>query len=131
MRQVSQYQIFKKYVSDGSGAELPEKFEDLPDRDKENIQSLYREFILHWVDHEFKAALSDDDRVKRAATTLVYAFKTQKDGAVESLRMAIGTFVLNVSDHPAVGEGKKLADKIIKTLKEVLGDGHSDPASRE
>ena len=127
------YEIFKKYVSDGSGAELPEKFEDLPDRDKENIQALYGEFILHWVDHEFMAALSDDDRVHLAASTLVYGFKTQKGGAIESLRMAIGTFVLDASGHPAVGEGKKSADKIIETLKEalkeVLGDGHSDSAS--
>lgn len=116
------YKIFKKYVSDGSGAELPEKFEDLPERDRENIQALYKEFIIHWVDHDFKSALEDDELVKKAASTLVHAFKTQGDNAIESLRVTIGYFVLAVSEHPAVDEGKKLAEKIMEALKEVFKD---------
>jgi len=99
------YSVFKCHIPSIRGVELPEKFEDLSESDQHDIRDLYRQFILHWVDHEFKAALSDDDRVYQAASTLVYGFKTQKYGTIESLRMAIGTFVLNASDHPAVGEG--------------------------
>lgn len=94
------YGIFKRYVSDGEGSELPEKFEDLPERDRQNIEGLYREFILAWVDNEFKAALHDEDKVNDAARVLVLAFNPRQDTAIESLRMCIGTFVLRASGSP-------------------------------
>jgi hypothetical protein len=117
------YGIFKRYVSDGSGSELPEKFEDLPERDRQNIEGLYKEFILAWVDNEFKAALKDEERVQDAARMLVLAFKSKQDTAIESLRMCICTFVLCASDHPCVEEGRKMAAEIRKTFEELLKRG--------
>jgi len=111
------YGIFKRYVSDGSGSELPEKFEDLPERDRQNIECLYKEFILAWVDNEFKTALEGEEGVNEAARVLILS---KQDPAIESLRMCIGTFVLRASDHPCVEEGKKMAAEIRKTFEELL-----------
>lgn len=119
------YGILKRYVSDGSGSELPEKFEDLPERDRQNIECLYKEFILAWVDNEFKTALEDEEGVNEAARVLILSFKSKsfkskQDPAIESLRMCIGAFVLRASDHPCVEEGKKMAAEIRKTFEELL-----------
>lgn len=111
------YGIFRRFVSNDEGDELPDKFEDLPERDRQNIESLYREFIPALVDNEFKDSLLDDGRLDDAARILVLAFKTKHDNAIESLRMCIGAFVLSASDHPCVEQGRKMAEEIIKTLE--------------
>lgn len=117
------YSVFKCHIPSINGGELPEKFEDLPESDQHDIRDLYRAFILHWVDNEFKAALHDDERVQEAARMLVLAFKAKQDTAIESLKMCIGTFVLRASDHPCVEEGKKMAAEIRKTFEKLLRNG--------
>jgi len=106
------YGIFKRYVSDGSGSELPEKFEDLPERDRQNIEGLYKEFILAWVDNEFKAALHDEGRVNAAARVLIMAFKVQNLGGVEPLRFSMADFVMQLVNHPCIEEARQMIEKV-------------------
>lgn len=106
------YGVFKRYVSDGEGSELPEKFEDLPERDRQNIEALYREFVLAWVDNEFKAALRDQDRMTTSARVLILAFKVKKDSGVDALRMSIADFVMQLVEHPCIEEARVLMDML-------------------
>lgn len=120
------YGIFKRYVSDSSGSELPEKFEDLPERDRQNIEGLYREFILAWVDNEFKAALHDEDKVNAAARMLIMAFKVKKLEAVEALRFSMADFVMKLVNHPYISESRELMEKVRAAVEEVMKDLSSE-----
>ena len=111
------YGIFKRYVSDGQGSELPEKFEDLPERDQQNITALYKEFVLAWVDNEFKAALCDQDRMTTSARVLILAFKAKKDNAINALKFSIADFVMQLVEHPCIEEARVLMDMLKEAAK--------------
>lgn len=120
------YGIFKRYVSDGEGSELPEKFEDLPERDRQNIEALYREFIIAWVDNEFKAALLDEGRMNAAARTLIRAFKVQNLGGVGSLRFSMADFVMQMVNHPCIEEARQMMEKVKAAVQEAMEDVSSE-----
>jgi len=120
------YGIFKRYVSDGEGAELPEKFEDLPERDRQNIEGLYKEFILAWVDNEFKTALLDEELVRKAAAKLVMAFKLHNLGAVESLRYSMGDFVLQLVNRPCIDMAEQISKEVKDAVKEAMENFSSE-----
>jgi len=77
------------------GDPMPQ-FNELPEPIQRAWDSACEGALRHWMDNEFKTALSDDKRVEEKAGWMLKIGSDTGDSAIEAIRRAVASFVIDV-----------------------------------
>lgn len=78
------------------------QFGSLPEPIKQAWQAACIRAVQQWAETTFKTALLDDERVETHALHMLKVGHDKGDPPVETMRIAIGSFVVGLADPGAI-----------------------------